>query len=111
MLHELDRLWEDHCGQLGQLIRYADDFVLVCRTEAAAREGLRRVGAILARLGLELHPTNTATRSLLVQCLLASGDREQAAAEYEAIRQLTPEDRRERLRLWFEERLRQLSRP
>ncbi|HEY5939172.1 MAG TPA: group II intron reverse transcriptase/maturase, partial [Gemmatimonadales bacterium] len=37
VLHELDRLWEDHCHQLGQLVRYADDFVLMCRTEAAAR--------------------------------------------------------------------------
>ena len=25
VLHELDRLWEDRCSQLGQLIRYADD--------------------------------------------------------------------------------------
>jgi hypothetical protein len=25
VLHELDRLWEDRCTQLGQLIRYADD--------------------------------------------------------------------------------------
>jgi group II intron reverse transcriptase/maturase len=58
-LHELDRLWEDHCGHRGQLIRYADDFVIVCRTEDAAREGLRRVGLILARLGLELHPAKT----------------------------------------------------
>ena len=29
VLHELDRLWEDHCRQLGQLVRYADDFVIV----------------------------------------------------------------------------------
>jgi len=34
VLHELDRVWEDRCGQLGQLIRYADDAVLLCRTEA-----------------------------------------------------------------------------
>ncbi len=59
VLGELDRLWEDHCGHLGQLIRYADDFVILSRTEAEAREGLRRVGLILARLGLELHPAKT----------------------------------------------------
>ncbi len=58
-LHELDRLWEDHCGHLGQLIRYCDDFVILCRTEADAREALRRVGFGLARLGLELHPAKT----------------------------------------------------
>jgi len=58
-LHELDRLWEDHCRQLGQLVRYADDFVILCQTEGAAREALRRVGVILARLGLTLHPDKT----------------------------------------------------
>jgi RNA-directed DNA polymerase len=58
-LHELDRLWEDHCRPLGQLIRYADDLVVLCGTEAQAQEGLRRVGAILARLGLRLHPEKT----------------------------------------------------
>src|SRR6266487_1355571 len=59
VLHELDRLWEDRCSQLGQLIRYADDGVLVCRTEAQAREALWRVGVILNRLKLTLHPTKT----------------------------------------------------
>ena len=59
VLHELDRVWEDRCGQLGQLIRYADDAVLLCRTEAQAREALRRVGIILSRLKLTLHPTKT----------------------------------------------------
>ena len=59
VLHELDRLWEDRCSQLGQLIRYADDGVLICRTESQAREALWRVGVILNRLRLTLHPTKT----------------------------------------------------
>jgi group II intron reverse transcriptase/maturase len=59
VLHELDRLWEDCCSQLGRLIRYADDAVLLCRTEAHAREALWRVEVILARLKLTLHPTKT----------------------------------------------------
>ena len=59
VLHELDRLWEDDCGQFGQLVGYADDFVIMSRTEGAAREGLRRAGLILARLGLTLHPEKT----------------------------------------------------
>ena len=59
VLHELDRLWEDRCSQLGQLIRYADDAVVLCRTEAQAREALWRVGIILTRLKLTLHPTKT----------------------------------------------------
>ena len=64
VLHELDRLWEDRCRPLGQLIRYADDFVILCRTEADAREALRRVGLILARLKLTLHLAKT--RSVFV---------------------------------------------
>ena len=59
VLHELDRLWEDRCGHLGQLVRYADDLVVLCRTERDAQEALRRVGRILSRLGLRLHPTKT----------------------------------------------------
>jgi hypothetical protein len=58
-IQELDRLWEDHCHQLGQLFRYCDDFIIVSRTEADAQEALRRVGLILTRLGLTLHPTKT----------------------------------------------------
>jgi group II intron maturase/reverse transcriptase-like protein len=59
VLHELDRSWEDRCSQLGQLIRYADDAVVVCRTEAQAREALRRIGVILEGLNLRLHPDKT----------------------------------------------------
>jgi RNA-directed DNA polymerase len=59
VLHELDRFWEDYCSPLGQLIRYADDFVILCRTEGAAREALRRVGEVLTWLGLTLHPEKT----------------------------------------------------
>ena len=59
VLHELDRLWEDHCRHLGQLVRYCDDFVVLCRTERDAQEALRRVGIILARFRLTLHPTKT----------------------------------------------------
>jgi RNA-directed DNA polymerase len=59
VLHELDRVWEDRCSQVGQLIRYADDAVVLCRTEAQAREALWRLGVILDRLKLTLHPTKT----------------------------------------------------
>ena len=58
-LHVLDRLWEDRCAHLGTLVRYADDFVVMCDTTAAVEEARRRVGLVLARLGLELHPEKT----------------------------------------------------
>src|SRR3984885_3355257 len=58
-LNKLDRIWAARCSQLGILIRYADDFVVMCRTESAAREALRRIGLVMNRLGLTLHPAKT----------------------------------------------------
>jgi len=58
-LNKLDRIWAARCGQLGVLIRYADDFVAMCKTESQAREALRRIGLVMNRLGLTLHPAKT----------------------------------------------------
>jgi len=58
-LHVLDRVWEDRCAHLGTLVRYADDFVVMCGTKAAVEEARRRVSTVLTRLGLELHPEKT----------------------------------------------------
>lgn len=58
-LNKLDRIWAARCGQLGVLIRYADDFVAMCRSESAAKEALRRIGLVMDRLGLTLHPAKT----------------------------------------------------
>jgi group II intron reverse transcriptase/maturase len=59
VLHELDRLWEDDSRLVGELVRYADDFVILCRTEGQAGEALRRVEGLLGALGLTLHPEKT----------------------------------------------------
>jgi hypothetical protein len=58
-LHELDRVWEDRCAHLGVLVRYADDFVVLCRTRSEVEEAERRVRIVLERLGLTLHPEKT----------------------------------------------------
>jgi RNA-directed DNA polymerase len=58
-LHVLDVLWMRHSAPLGQLVRYADDFVVMCRTKQACAEAETRMHVILARLGLELHPDKT----------------------------------------------------
>jgi RNA-directed DNA polymerase len=58
-LHVLDRVWEKRCAHLGTLIRYADDFVVMCQAKPAVEEARRRVGLVLARLGLELHSEKT----------------------------------------------------
>jgi RNA-directed DNA polymerase len=44
---------------IGELVRYADDFVVLCRSEAQARAALDLAGEILAGLGLRLHPDKT----------------------------------------------------
>src|SRR5436190_1789641 len=63
-LHVLDRVWEDRCAHLGTLVRYADDFVVLCDTKPQAEEAHQRVRTVLTRLGLELHPEKTRTVDL-----------------------------------------------
>lgn len=58
-LNALDRVWEERCGGLGVLVRYADDLVVCCRTEAQAKAALRALRALLAELGLELAEAKT----------------------------------------------------
>jgi group II intron reverse transcriptase/maturase len=58
-LHVLDDQWTRHSAPLGTLVRYADDFVVVCRTRRECECAEARVRQILARLGLELHPEKT----------------------------------------------------
>jgi len=43
----------------GRLVRYADDFVVICRTREDAEAALALAGNILAGLGLQLHPGKT----------------------------------------------------
>ena len=55
-LHPLDLLME----QSGRrMVRYADDFVILCRTEDEARAALRDVDAWTTANGLTLHPDKT----------------------------------------------------
>jgi len=56
-LHAFDRAWAEH--GTGELIRYCDDFVVLCETREQAEQGQERVTAILGELGLELHPDKT----------------------------------------------------
>jgi len=61
-LHVLDR--ELAARGVGELVRYADDGVVLCRSAAQARAALDAVGEILASLGLRLHPDKTRTVDL-----------------------------------------------
>ena len=46
-------------GAHGRLVRWADDFVVICRGAAEARAAQQLAGEVLAGLGLELHPEKT----------------------------------------------------
>src|SRR5680860_406848 len=50
-LHRLDRAWQE--AGVGVLVRYADDLVVLCRTETEAKSALAVLTALLADLGLE----------------------------------------------------------
>jgi RNA-directed DNA polymerase len=56
-LHAFDRAWAE--SGTGELVRYADDFVVLCTTRSQAEQARQMATAILGRLGLELHPDKT----------------------------------------------------
>lgn len=58
-LHFLDTVWQRQCAGIGTLVRYADDFVVLCRSREAVEEAERRVRIIFERLKLTLHPEKT----------------------------------------------------
>jgi len=58
-LHVLDTVWTRRYAHFGVLVRYADDFVVMCDTKTACEQAERRVREVFARLGLELHPDKT----------------------------------------------------
>jgi len=58
-LHVLDMYWAERYASLGKLYRYADDFVIVCRTRQDAVRALEAIKWVMARLKLTLHPTKT----------------------------------------------------
>jgi len=58
-LHVLDMYWAERYSSLGKLFRYADDFVIICRTRQDAEAALQIVKQIMGILKLTLHPTKT----------------------------------------------------
>jgi RNA-directed DNA polymerase len=56
-LHVLDA--ELSARGVGELVRYADDGVMLCRSAAQAEHALATLGEILGALGLRLHPDKT----------------------------------------------------
>jgi RNA-directed DNA polymerase len=56
-LNAFDQAWQRE--GVGELVRYADDFVILCRSRVDAEAALSLVRELLAGLGLELHPAKT----------------------------------------------------
>ena len=58
-LHVLDMYWAKRYASMGRLLRYADDFVVICRTNGEAKRALQAVKQIMTKMKLSLHPTKT----------------------------------------------------
>jgi RNA-directed DNA polymerase len=57
-LHEVDQEWQQR-GVRAQLVRYADDLVIVCPTEAVARAEYAHLQTVVRALGLTLNTEKT----------------------------------------------------
>ena len=60
-LHPLDVLMRDK-GR--EMVRYADDFVVLCRSQEEAEDSLREIQQWVSSVGLQLHPTKTRITTL-----------------------------------------------
>jgi RNA-directed DNA polymerase len=58
-LHVLDMFWAERYSSLGKLVRFADDFVIICRTKHDAENAMQKVAQVMELLKLTLHPTKT----------------------------------------------------
>jgi RNA-directed DNA polymerase len=58
-LNYFDICWNKRFGHLGELVRYADDFVILCKRKAQAEEALKVVKRIMDKLELTLHGEKT----------------------------------------------------
>jgi len=56
-LHQLDCAWQEQ--GVGELIRYADDLVVMCENRGEAERALALLTSVLAAMGLELKATKT----------------------------------------------------
>jgi group II intron reverse transcriptase/maturase len=58
-LHVLDEEWTASQARTGVLVRYCDDFVILCASRDRAEHARDRVRQVLAGMGLHLHPDKT----------------------------------------------------
>ena len=58
-LNYLDTVWEKYYNHLGTLVRYCDDFVIICRTKKDINHAYKAVYDIMKKLEIQLHPEKT----------------------------------------------------
>jgi RNA-directed DNA polymerase len=58
-LNYFDVFWNKRFKHLGELVRYADDFVILCKRKAQAEEAIKAVKWIMDKLELTLHSEKT----------------------------------------------------
>src|SRR2546428_8796009 len=54
--HALDALWAKEASHLGKIVRYADDLVILCRTESDAKQAYAWLQRTAQALHLKVHP-------------------------------------------------------
>ncbi|MDQ1002103.1 RNA-directed DNA polymerase [Neobacillus niacini] len=54
-LNTMDKLWKKRFEHLGELVRYADDFVIMCRTKQQALESIQVIQSIMGKLDLSIN--------------------------------------------------------
>lgn len=63
-LDYLDTVWEKYYKHLGKLIRFCDDFVVVCKNYKDVKHTFKAIGLIMQRLELNLNKNKTKVISL-----------------------------------------------
>lgn len=58
-LNYLDSIWEKNYLNVGTLVRYADDFVVICKDWNSVKKSKNIVSKIMDRLELTMHPEKT----------------------------------------------------
>ncbi|WP_251026579.1 MULTISPECIES: reverse transcriptase domain-containing protein [unclassified Bacillus (in: firmicutes)] len=54
-LNTMDRLWQKKFAHLGELVRYADDYVIMCKTKQQALESKQVIQSIMGKLDLSIN--------------------------------------------------------
>jgi RNA-directed DNA polymerase len=53
-LNYLDTVWIKHFDHLGELVRYADDLLILCKTKQQAMESIQVIKTIMSKLDLTI---------------------------------------------------------